>query len=324
MCKPFLTIDQQVDLLEARGVVTDQATPRILQREGYYSIVNGYKRPFIDDDATNAAGDDRYRKGTTFNDLYHLFDFDRSLRAMTFNRLIKAEATVRTAVAYCFAEAHRGHDDYLLQSNYCSKQEFVSYGKAEEDYASEISGLTFVLKKRREKSTAEFIEHYRSEYGIVPIWVLCNDLTFGNIEHFFNLMKPADKRAVCRTIAESTGNLGSKTLGFFDVDTARVSLEALVKFRNICAHDERLYCVHVGDRKHIGYDKMAWMLERYLTGCEFYEFLGELTSLVRDYLKGNKVGSHLLSSLGFPEMVRKIDGRVAIMKERDGSSRSLL
>ena len=112
MRKPFLTIDQQVDLLEARGVVTDQATPRILQREGYYSIVNGYKRPFIDDDATNAAGDDRYRKGTTFNDLYHLFDFDRSLRAMTFNRLIKTEATVRTAVAYCFAEAHRGHDDY--------------------------------------------------------------------------------------------------------------------------------------------------------------------------------------------------------------------
>lgn len=314
MCKPFLTIDEQIDLLEKRRMTTNDATPGILKREGYYSIVNGYKGPFIDVDATKAADDDRYIVGTTFNDLYQLFSFDRSLRIMTFSRLIKAEATAKTAIAYCFADAHRGHDDYLLQSNYCTQQEFVDYGKKAEDYADEISGLTLVLRKRKEKSSAEFIEHYRNEYGVVPIWVLCNDLTFGNIEHFFNLMKPVEKEAVCRMIAESTGKLGSKILGYFDVDTARVSLEALVKFRNICAHDERLYCAHVGDRKHIGYDKIIWMLERYLTDQEFYEFLRELTKLVGGYLKENKTGYHLLSSLGFPEMIQKIDERVRIIE----------
>ena len=57
--------------------------------------------------------------------------------------------------------------------------------------------------------------HYREKYGAVPIWVLVNDLTFGNLEHFFNLMKPSEKAAVCKTISTSTGRLGDKTLGYF-------------------------------------------------------------------------------------------------------------
>lgn len=72
--------------------------------------------------------------------------------------------------------------------------------------------------------------------------MLCNDLTFGNLEHFFNIMKPAEKEDVCRMIAASTGRLGDKRLGFFKVEKADVAIEAMVKFRNICAHDERLYC----------------------------------------------------------------------------------
>ena len=73
------------------------------------------------------------------------------------------------------------------------------------------------------------------------------------MEHFFNLMKPKEKSDVCKMIATGTGRLGDKLVGYFDVPTARISLEVLVKFRNICAHDERLYCAHVGDRKNVYY-----------------------------------------------------------------------
>ena len=48
MGKPFLTIQQQIELLEPSGVKTDDASGSILLREGYYSVVNGYKDPFID------------------------------------------------------------------------------------------------------------------------------------------------------------------------------------------------------------------------------------------------------------------------------------
>ena len=84
--KPFLTIIEQVSLLESRGLSTDAATARVLMREGYYSIVNGYKDPFIDSEATDEAGDDRYLSGATFSDLYdlvrHLDVGGRSDRAM--------------------------------------------------------------------------------------------------------------------------------------------------------------------------------------------------------------------------------------------------
>ena len=47
MDKPFKTIEEQVELLEARGVATDDCTPEVLLREGYYSVVNGYKEPWV-------------------------------------------------------------------------------------------------------------------------------------------------------------------------------------------------------------------------------------------------------------------------------------
>lgn len=84
MDKPFKTIEEQVELLEARGVTTDDDTPEVLLREGYYSVVNGYKAPFIDKEKTESAKDDRYLPGTSFADIYALFMFDRELR-MLFN-----------------------------------------------------------------------------------------------------------------------------------------------------------------------------------------------------------------------------------------------
>ena len=63
--RPFLTIDEQVERLKTRGLSVDDETPSILLREGYYSIVNGYKTPFIDAEATEKAGDDRYNSGTS-------------------------------------------------------------------------------------------------------------------------------------------------------------------------------------------------------------------------------------------------------------------
>ena len=75
MGKPFLTIQRQIELLEPRGVKTDDASGSILLREGYYSVVNGYKDPFIDRGATAAAGDDRYKEGITLTAIYDLFFF---------------------------------------------------------------------------------------------------------------------------------------------------------------------------------------------------------------------------------------------------------
>ena len=67
MHKPFMTVSDQVELLSRRGLKTDSRTAWVLEREGYYSVINGYKGPFLDTKQTQEAGDDRYRDGTSFN-----------------------------------------------------------------------------------------------------------------------------------------------------------------------------------------------------------------------------------------------------------------
>ena len=302
--KPFLTIDEQVRLLESRGLDVDEDTGPTLMREGYYSIVNGYKDPFLDTGKSRESGEDRYLEGISFSDLYTLFTFDRELRSLTFRYLILAEAKIKTAVAYAFSNAHRAPEAYLLQSNYCDENEFASAGKNGANFAQEIAGLTSVLGRRVSNSKSDFIAHYRNSYGAVPIWVLVNDLTFGNIEHFYNLMKPKDKSAVCKMIVDSTGRTGSHKLGFFSVDDARVSIEVLVKFRNVCAHDERLYCAKVGGRKNVNYIRM---LERYLTENEFKRFIKELTELLMRYVETYAI-KHVLNQIGFVELLQKTSG----------------
>lgn len=49
-----------------------------------------------------------------------------------------------------------------------------------ETNTAELSGLTGILGRRAKKSESDFVSHYRREDGLAPIWVLANDLTFGN------------------------------------------------------------------------------------------------------------------------------------------------
>ena len=50
--KTFKTYDEMIELLRSRNMNIPNGAPKrkakiILQREGYYNIVNGYKRPFL-------------------------------------------------------------------------------------------------------------------------------------------------------------------------------------------------------------------------------------------------------------------------------------
>ena len=105
MHKPFMTVSDQVELLSRRGLKTDSRTAWVLEREGYYSVINGYKGPFLDTKQTQEAGDDRYRDGTSFNDVYTLYIFDRNLRFLLFRMTTLAEAILKTVCSHEFHQA---------------------------------------------------------------------------------------------------------------------------------------------------------------------------------------------------------------------------
>lgn len=67
-------------------------------------------------------------------------------------------------------------------------------------HSSNLNYLMNVLNKELvvSPSTRSFVVHYLNAHGEVPLWVLANDLTFGNMSHFFQLMKRGDQNAVCK------------------------------------------------------------------------------------------------------------------------------
>lgn len=137
--KPFKTVDEQIDLLESRGlaVLDRDAAAAFLLRENYYSVVNGYKDAFLDLEVTNLAGEDRYRPGATFESLCRLYDFDKRLRDVTMAVLLEAEAAMRTATVYAFCSVHGEPDEYLDPSCFCAKADY----RPRERYARELIKL---------------------------------------------------------------------------------------------------------------------------------------------------------------------------------------
>ncbi|MCL2438624.1 MAG: Abi family protein [Coriobacteriia bacterium] len=100
MNKPFQAISEQIAILNRRGLSTDDKTPNILLREGYYCVINGYKDPFLFPGKQN--DEDSFRRGASFNEVYRLFLFDRSLRMLLFKYVAIAEAALKTITALNF------------------------------------------------------------------------------------------------------------------------------------------------------------------------------------------------------------------------------
>jgi len=230
MEKQFLTIKEQVELLESRGVRTDNETSAVLQREGYYAVVNGYKSFFVY--RTTATGDE-FRRGTAFKEIHRLFLFDRSLRMDLFRYTAIIEAYMRTTVSYRLAEANDG-----LTSFYLDPSTYRDDGNYQGQVNRLIDNLTSILNN---KNRRPYIEHYQSKYGAVPIWVLANSMAFGQTLRLFSFQKEHLRKRIAQDFSDRyrMDNVSKWRIGSPQVLDALDNINAA---RNICAHDERLYC----------------------------------------------------------------------------------
>ena len=232
--KTYKSYRQQLNILRSRGMVIGKGSQgsrvmRILERENYYNVINGYKEWFLASKATPTT-DELYKTGTTFNEVYALYNFDRDLRNIYLKFLLKIENSFKTVIAHEFS-AKYGHDNYLKIENFDTSSEFhiSSAVKLIGDIQQEIA--------RQMNKHHQIVTHYMTDYGYIPLWVLVNVLTFGKIENFYKNMKPADK-----TIIAKQFKLQPDELAKF--------MHMLALARNKCAHDERFFDIKFKDRIH--------------------------------------------------------------------------
>lgn len=118
----------------------------------------------------------------------------------------------------------------------------------------------------------------RKPSGTTPLWVLCNDLTIGQIYWFFQ----AQGSVVRGNIARSFTALYKDSHRHGEEITS-IQLDKIYRrikdFRNICAHDERLYCAHPHDR-NITVFQLVKDLRLVTDKKRYLEFLQQLESLL--------------------------------------------
>ena len=252
MYKPFRTVNEQVQILESRNLIVGDDSSHYLRREGYYDIINGYKDLFLDNKPQSPGQTDHFADTVTFEDIYTLFLFDRNLRFLMFEGLAKAEAVFKTACSYCFMGEHRTETNpYLNVGNY-DQSKTGSANKLINAVFNKIRNNNDGNHPKKEK---DYIRHCMiSHGGEVPLWVLANDLSFGQMKWFFQVL---DKHMQIKISEEITNIYRHTRQGQHDIrqheyniktDRLQRILNRLVFFRNICAHDERLFCAKYDNR----------------------------------------------------------------------------
>lgn len=214
----FKTYDQQMKILkdDKSLIINDEDFARTsLINIGYFSLVGGYKDPFKNPMT-------RKYINTTFGDIYALYKFDRDLRELSFRYLCEIEQKIRQVISYCFCSVH-GDD----QSRYLSPHSY----RADKKLAGSVNNLIGILRYIANDSTEHsYLTHQRQKHKNVPLWVSVNALTFGQISKLYTLLPFAIQSAV------------AKEYPFANEKELEQYLRSLTLYRNVCAHNERLYC----------------------------------------------------------------------------------
>ena len=236
--KGFATHDEQIAILEQRGLaVTDKVTARrILSRENYYALIDGYKQPFLEhDERLNPYGAEQYKTGTEFGHIYALYRFDRELRMLLLNELLKFEKNIKSKIAYRFSEKFQGTDSFLEADHYSPDSEHHH----ERDRI--ISTLATLIKshKKRDRVRYPAIREFYDKHKNVPLWVLVNFLSLGQITNFYQVIDEELREQIAQDFAEEhSEEYGSIRLKASELDAI---LHAVFPYRNKSAHEEVLY-----------------------------------------------------------------------------------
>lgn len=215
--KEFKTLDEQIEILRNRGLVINDVdkAQRLLLRENYF-FINGYRHIFMKN-----RKEDTFINGTTFEELYAVFQFDRSFRNILFKNLLIVENNLKSILSYQLSKKYGIKEkDYLKPSNFSQDSKKV---RQVNDVLNKIK-RQIKLNGRQHSATL----HYLSNYGYVPLWILVKLLSFGMINELYSILKPEDKLSIAEYY-----NIDVETLGIY--------IGLLSNYRNLCAHEDIVY-----------------------------------------------------------------------------------
>lgn len=216
------SIDEQIAILRKRGCeISNTGLAReVLSKTNYYRL-SAYFLPFKDPYGT-------YISGTTFERVFHIYEFDRKIRTLLFCAIERIETALRAHLAYMHgmkygALGYRDPENFDFKSDYKFGKLIKSKEEKEKEFQKTINRVILNNKNNL------FVKHHNENYGgQFPIWVIIELFTFGMLSKFFSHLHTQDKKVIARQYHTSYKILGSW-------------LRCCTDLRNICAHGGRLY-----------------------------------------------------------------------------------
>lgn len=210
--KPFLTLEEQANLLIQRGMRSNpQTLIKYLKDVGYYRL-SGYWHIFKNDD-------DSFRDGTDFSTIWDFYVFDRQLRLLALDAIERVEVYFRAQLAYYLAE---------ISGPFGFADPQTLPGLSGKEYGDLIKKCTVQISRSSESFMRHFTETYGSHHALPPYWILVNTLDFHSMLMFFKGAPEAVQRNISSELAVPVKVLTSWML-------------ALNVVRNISAHHGRLW-----------------------------------------------------------------------------------
>ena len=211
--KEYRTNEDLIEYLLSKGVIISNKSDALqkIERYTYYSIVNTYKSIFKDENGN-------YIDNVTFNEIYALFEFDKSLKNIILKYCLEIETVIKSIMANQISKVY-GVKEYLNTSNWDNN---IS-DDIKENLFNKINSE---IKKDYNTHTA--VTHYIDKYGFVPPFVLVKILTFGVASSYYGLLKQSDRQAIAKYF-----KISDKLL--------KQILKNLTTIRNVAAHSDRLY-----------------------------------------------------------------------------------
>lgn len=238
--KPFKTYNEQIEILKSRGLTIDSNENAIyaLQRIGYYSLINGYKHLFLARDSNGVVlNPEHYSSDTSFKEILSLYNLDKELRSILYDALLSYETNLGSEISYRFSEQFPEKYSYLEMGNYSSNTV-----KAPQILKT-ISSLSSTLNvKASDRHGDNAIKHYVRQHGHVPLWVLVNFLTFGDLNYFYSNCKNNIKIKIAKDFTDKRKREYSLTrVNSITPNVIEAINQIVNQFRNAVAHNEITY-----------------------------------------------------------------------------------
>ena len=254
MKKKWLSFEEQAQLLIDRKLYVENKTDLVnfLQRKNYY-YVSGYLYSYRCEDRDEYEDKKDPEGLLRFKKIKSIMQLDEILRVIFTYPVEIIERDFKTKLAYYSSAPSDPNDTsqrealplwYLEEKNFCAHDTFEHFKEILE-------------KEKASKRHLPFVKHYNDNYnGEMPIWVAVEILTFGSLLTLFNNMSANRRRKISNSYHCSLEQLENW-------------VRAIISFRNLLAHDYRLYrhkVVRVPKQKK-GFCVQTYQIFDYLLVC---------------------------------------------------------